>query len=207
MSCLALVGLASVSLLANGAVGSVSFMCLCYNVETRTYAEGTAVETLTPEVLTANRAKPGTLPVTSALERVEVEIACDGRKTVSMPLGAFFGTGPWERSPFRTRVAGVEKSGARETRRSGWTGNGSRRSSGRVRRITSTMRGVVPSRSPGHSAPNRPARATWPSARAPTSGGGRWMRCRFRNRCALTWSFGIGTRPARSTTTRSHGVI
>ena len=140
-----------------------------YNVETRAYAEGTEVETLTPEVLTANRAalakagaellapeggfrgdepydswippgesiravcrprvaaavvrrialriddaKNGTLPVTAALERVEVEISCDGQKTVSMPLGAFFGTGPWERSPFRTRVAGVEKSGTME---------------------------------------------------------------------------------------------
>ena len=140
-----------------------------YNVETRTYPEGVTVETLTPEVLTANRAKmertgqglmrqamtgpwedpydsfvppgesveivayprksaavirglslrlddakPGTLPVTSALERVGIEIACDGRKTVAMPLGAFFGTGPWERDPFQTRVVRVAKTGEME---------------------------------------------------------------------------------------------
>ena len=140
-----------------------------YNVETRTYAEGTAVETLTPAILMANReaiaatgaallaqetclrwndpydsfvpsgesisydSRPrtsaavvrgvklridesadGALSVTSALEQVEIEVTCDGVKTIAMPLGAFFGTGPCELKPFRTRLVRVTESGELE---------------------------------------------------------------------------------------------
>ena len=133
-----------------------------YNVETRTYEDGIAVETLTPAVFAAcsNRLaaaaadllsdpKDATPPVAfdgtialgrilvrsvkdlrgaavrrmamrvtgkDVLERVVVEFDFDGRRAISLPLGAFFGAGPWGLSPYRTRLCAVRDSGLMECR-------------------------------------------------------------------------------------------
>ena len=51
-----------------------------------------------------------------ALERVLVEFDFDGVRAIRMPLGAFFGTGPWATTPYRTRLSSVRDGGLLESR-------------------------------------------------------------------------------------------
>ena len=66
--------------------------------------------------LRVDDAASGSLAVTAALDRVSVELDFDGVAKSAMPLGAFFGTGPWELTPYRTRFTEVTSAGTMENR-------------------------------------------------------------------------------------------